>query len=88
MPMRGYVSCVGGCPYKVDAPHIHTSPPHDTGMPHLLCAGQGDIDPAAVAKVAKALYDMGCYEVLGPPACRHHPQAQHRSAADCSRWGG
>lgn len=37
--VRGYVSCVVGCPYE------------------------GDISPAKVAKVAKALYDMGCYEV-------------------------
>jgi hydroxymethylglutaryl-CoA lyase len=37
--VRGYVSCVLGCPYE------------------------GDIDPAKVANVSKALYDMGCYEV-------------------------
>ncbi len=37
--VRGYVSCVLGCPYE------------------------GEIQPAAVVKVAKALYDMGCYEV-------------------------
>ncbi len=37
--VRGYVSCVLGCPYE------------------------GEIDPAAVAKVAKALYKMGCYEI-------------------------
>jgi len=37
--VRGYVSCVVGCPYE------------------------GFIEPAAVARVAKALYDMGCYEV-------------------------
>lgn len=37
--VRGYVSCVLGCPYE------------------------GDIQPAAVVKVAKALYDMGCYEI-------------------------
>ena len=37
--VRGYVSCVLGCPYE------------------------GEIAPASVAKVAKALYDMGCYEV-------------------------
>jgi len=37
--VRGYVSCVVGCPYE------------------------GDIDPAAVAKVSKALVDMGCYEI-------------------------
>jgi len=37
--MRGYVSCVLGCPY------------------------QGAIAPEKVAEVAKALYDMGCYEI-------------------------
>jgi hydroxymethylglutaryl-CoA lyase len=37
--VRGYVSCVLGCPYE------------------------GDIAPAAVAQVAKALYDMGCHEI-------------------------
>ncbi|MGQ5524305.1 hydroxymethylglutaryl-CoA lyase [Chitinimonas sp. PSY-7] len=37
--VRGYVSCVLGCPY------------------------QGDVSLADVVRVAKALYDMGCYEV-------------------------
>ena len=37
--VRGYVSCVVGCPYE------------------------GDIQPSQVARVAKTLYDMGCYEV-------------------------
>ena len=37
--VRGYISCVLGCPYE------------------------GDIAPAAVARVADALYRMGCYEV-------------------------
>ncbi len=37
--VRGYVSCVLGCPYE------------------------GEIAPAAVAAVARALADMGCYEV-------------------------
>jgi hydroxymethylglutaryl-CoA lyase len=37
--VRGYVSCVLGCPYE------------------------GPIEPAAVASVARALADMGCYEV-------------------------
>lgn len=37
--VRGYVSCVVGCPY------------------------QGDVEPAEVARVAKALLDMGCYEI-------------------------
>jgi hydroxymethylglutaryl-CoA lyase len=37
--VRGYVSCVLGCPY------------------------QGEVSPAAVADVAWALFEMGCYEV-------------------------
>jgi isopropylmalate/homocitrate/citramalate synthase len=37
--LRGYVSCVLGCPYE------------------------GEIAPDAVARVAKALFDMGCTEV-------------------------
>ena len=37
--VRGYVSCVLGCPYE------------------------GHVNPQQVAVVAKALYDMGCYEV-------------------------
>ncbi|WP_269530829.1 hydroxymethylglutaryl-CoA lyase [Chitinimonas sp. BJYL2] len=37
--VRGYVSCVLGCPY------------------------QGDVPLADVVRVAKALHDMGCYEV-------------------------
>lgn len=37
--VRGYVSCVMGCPYE------------------------GEIDPAAVLKVSKALLEMGCYEI-------------------------
>jgi isopropylmalate/homocitrate/citramalate synthase len=37
--VRGYVSCVLGCPYE------------------------GEIAPTAVAAVAKALFDMGCYEI-------------------------
>lgn len=37
--VRGYVSCVLGCPYE------------------------GDIAPAVVARVAKDLWDMGCYEI-------------------------
>ncbi|MEO7404529.1 MAG: hydroxymethylglutaryl-CoA lyase, partial [Burkholderiales bacterium] len=37
--VRGYVSCVVGCPY------------------------QGDVSPTEVARVSRALADMGCYEV-------------------------
>jgi hydroxymethylglutaryl-CoA lyase len=39
VPVRGYVSCVLGCPYE------------------------GEIAPGAVASVAKALKDLGCYEI-------------------------
>ncbi|XP_059090625.1 hydroxymethylglutaryl-CoA lyase, mitochondrial-like isoform X2 [Tigriopus californicus] len=39
LKVRGYVSCVVGCPYE------------------------GPIKPVAVAKVAKAMKGMGCYEV-------------------------
>ena len=39
MRVRGYVSCVLGCPYE------------------------GEIAPHQVADVAKALLDMGCYEI-------------------------
>jgi len=39
LKVRGYVSCVLGCPYE------------------------GEIAPEAVARVAKALVGMGCYEV-------------------------
>ncbi|CAI0541972.1 unnamed protein product [Linum tenue] len=39
IPVRGYVSCVVGCPVE------------------------GPISPAKVAFVAKALHDMGCYEI-------------------------
>jgi hydroxymethylglutaryl-CoA lyase len=37
--VRGYVSCVLGCPYE------------------------GEIDPQSVARVAKALHEVGCYEI-------------------------
>jgi hydroxymethylglutaryl-CoA lyase len=37
--IRGYISCVLGCPYE------------------------GHVEPAAVASVAKALLEMGCYEI-------------------------
>jgi len=39
VPVRGYVSCVLGCPYE------------------------GDVAPAAVARVAERLVALGCYEV-------------------------
>jgi hydroxymethylglutaryl-CoA lyase len=37
--VRGYISCVVGCPYE------------------------GDVKPQTVAEVARALFDMGCYEI-------------------------
>lgn len=37
--VRGYVSCVVGCPYE------------------------GEVDPNKVSEVAKAIFDLGCYEV-------------------------
>jgi len=39
IPVRGYVSCVVGCPYE------------------------GAIAPEAAARVARTLFEMGCYEV-------------------------
>lgn len=39
IPVRGYISCVLGCPYE------------------------GEIAPEAVARVARALFEMGCYEI-------------------------
>ena len=54
LPVRGYVSCVLGCPYE------------------------GDVAPDAVARVARALADLGCYEVslgdtIGVGTPRRHP---------------
>jgi hydroxymethylglutaryl-CoA lyase len=50
--VRGYVSCVLGCPYE------------------------GAIAPVAVARVAKTLIDMGCYEVsLGDTIGVGNPRA-------------
>ncbi len=50
--VRGYVSCVLGCPY------------------------QGEVKPTAVAEVAWALFDMGCYEVsLGDTIGTGTPEA-------------
>ena len=39
IPVRGYISCVAGCPYS------------------------GDVDPKLVAKIARDLFTMGCYEI-------------------------
>ncbi|MGO2009787.1 hydroxymethylglutaryl-CoA lyase [Vreelandella alkaliphila] len=57
--VRGYISCVLGCPYE------------------------GEIAPLQVARVAKALYQMGCYEVsLGDTIGTGTPsKAKHMLAA-------
>lgn len=53
--VRGYVSCVLGCPYE------------------------GEVTPAKVAEVSKALYDMGCYEIsLGDTIGTGTPLAARR----------
>jgi len=59
--VRGYISCVLGCPYE------------------------GEVDPEAVAAVARALDDMGCYEVsLGDTIGTGTPKkAQAMVAAVC-----
>ncbi|WP_308364064.1 MULTISPECIES: hydroxymethylglutaryl-CoA lyase [unclassified Microbulbifer] len=55
IPVRGYVSCVLGCPYE------------------------GEIDPAKVAEVSLALYEMGCYEIsLGDTIGVGTPEAAKR----------
>lgn len=55
LPVRGYVSCVLGCPYE------------------------GDIAPTAVARVAKALSEMDCYEIsLGDTIGVGTPNATRR----------
>ena len=60
--VRGYVSCVLGCPYE------------------------GEISPAKVAEVAKALYDMGCYEIsLGDTIGVGTPMAAKRMIDAVSR---
>ena len=53
--VRGYVSCVLGCPYE------------------------GPVQPAAVAQVAGALFDMGCHEIsLGDTIGVGTPEAAKR----------
>lgn len=60
--VRGYVSCVVGCPYE------------------------GAIDPQKTAEVAKALYDMGCYEVsLGDTIGVGNPTSISRMIETCVR---
>jgi hydroxymethylglutaryl-CoA lyase len=61
IPVRGYVSCVIGCPYE------------------------GDIAPEQVARVAKTLYDMGCYEVsLGDTIGVGNPASVRRMLEACA----
>ena len=62
IPVRGYVSCVVGCPYE------------------------GAVDPQQAALVAKALFDMGCYEVsLGDTIGVGNPASIERLLAACTR---
>jgi hydroxymethylglutaryl-CoA lyase len=62
IPVRGYVSCVAGCPYE------------------------GDVPPAAVAQVAVALADMGCFEVsLGDTIGSGTPASISRMLEACLR---
>ena len=62
IPVRGYVSCVVGCPYS------------------------GEIAPEAAASVAKALYEMGCYEVsLGDTTGVGNPDSIRRMLEACAR---
>lgn len=59
--VRGYVSCVLGCPYE------------------------GTISPEAVANVAGALFDLGCYEIsLGDTVGVGTPEATKRMLAAVS----
>lgn len=58
IPVRGYVSCVLGCPY------------------------QGEVPLADVVRVAKTLFDMGCYEIsLGDTIGVGTPLAAQRMLA-------
>lgn len=61
--VRGYVSCVLGCPYE------------------------GEITPLAVAEVARALFDMGCYEVsLGDTIGTGTPEKTKAMLEAVARW--
>ncbi|QBY05445.1 hydroxymethylglutaryl-CoA lyase [Thalassotalea sp. HSM 43] len=63
LKVRGYVSCVVGCPYE------------------------GDIAPEQVAKVAKKLLDMGCYEIsLGDTIGVGTPESVRRMLAAVSQY--
>src|SRR6185437_12345158 len=60
IPVRGYLSCVLGCPYE------------------------GEVAPQAVARVARALFEMGCYEIsLGDTIGVGTPS---RAVAMCRPW--
>ena len=62
IPVRGYVSCVVGCPYE------------------------GAVAPEQAAGVARALYDMGCYEVsLGDTIGVGNPSSIARMIEACAR---
>ena len=62
IPVRGYVSCVVGCPYD------------------------GAVDPAQTAKIAEALYAMGCYEVsLGDTIGVGNPRSIQRMIEACAK---
>jgi hydroxymethylglutaryl-CoA lyase len=59
--VRGYVSCVVGCPYE------------------------GAIDPTQTAAVAKAMFEMGCYEVsLGDTIGVGTPASVRRMLEACA----
>ena len=61
IPVRGYVSCVVGCPYE------------------------GAIAPEAAARVARTLFEMGCYEVsLGDTIGVGTPLAVARMIEACA----
>jgi hydroxymethylglutaryl-CoA lyase len=65
LPVRGYVSCVVGCPYT------------------------GAVHPSAVAAVAAALRDMGCYEIsLGDTIGVGTPWSVRRMLAAVVSEGG
>ena len=62
IPVRGYVSCVVGCPYE------------------------GAVAPEQAASVAKALHEMGCYEVsLGDTIGVGNPLSIARMIEACAR---
>ena len=62
IPVRGYVSCVVGCPYE------------------------SAVDPKKAAKVAKSLYDMGCYEIsLGDTIGVGNPDSIRRMIETCAQ---